>query len=110
MAKTFHGLEDTVSPGTLVYEAFYPQNPGIIRRMVSDKSRPLRDHTGKVYAHHRDIRVEVEWRKKTKKRDKVTTVNLIGLQSFDALIEEHERKFRAQSAMADELRSIEREG
>lgn len=106
MAKTFHGLEDTIGPGTLVYEAFYPQNPGIVRRVVSDKSRPLSDHTGKVYAHHRDITVEVEWRKKTKKREKITTSNAMGLQSFDALIEEHERKLRSQSAMADELREM----
>jgi len=106
VSRTFTGLEDTIGPGTLVYEGFYPQNPGIVRRVISDESIPLNDYTGKVYAHRRDISVEVEWRKKTKKRDKVTIINIMGLQSFDALIEEHERKFRAQSAMADELRAI----
>ena len=106
MAKTFIGLEDTIGPGTLVYAAFYPQNPGIVRRVVTDKSRPLRDHTGKVYAHLRDVTVEVEWRKKTFKRNKTTIVNVMGLQSFDALIEEHERKFKKQSAMANELRGM----
>lgn len=106
MAKTFHGLEDTIGPGTLVYQAFYPQNPGVVRRVTFDQSTPLRDHAGNLYGHRRDMRVDVEWRKKTKKRDKVTNVNVMGLQSFDALIEEHERKFKAQSAMADELRAI----
>lgn len=103
MAKT---LEDTIGPGTLVYQAYYPQNPGIVRRVVLDKSLPLRDHTGKVYANYRDIRVEVEWRKKTKNREKITTVGTIGLMDFDALIEEHERKFKKQSKMADELRKM----
>ena len=107
MAKTFIGLEDTIGPGTLVYQAYYPQNPGIVRRVVSDKSRPLRGHTGHVYAHLRDMTVEVEWLKQTLKRAKTTTVNVMGLQSFDALIEDHKRKFEKQSAMADELRAIE---
>jgi len=106
MARTFHGSEDTIGPGTLVYMAYYPQNPGIVRRVVSDENLPLYDHIGKVYDHYRDIRVEVEWRKKTVLRDKITTVNLMELQSFEALIEEHERKFKAQSTMADELRAM----
>lgn len=106
MARTFYGLEDTIAPGTLVYEAFYPQNPGIVRKILSDTQEPLKDYEGKVYAHHRRIVVEVEWRKKTKKREKITTCNVMSLQSFEALIEEHERKFKTQSAMADELRSM----
>ncbi len=106
MARTFYGLEDTIGPGTLVYEAFYPQNPGIVRKVIADSQEPLKDYAGKVYAHQRRIVVEVEWRKKTKKRDKVTRCNVMSLQSFEALIEEHERKFKAQSAMADELRAM----
>ncbi len=89
MARTFHGLEDTVCPGSLVYTAYYPQNPGIVRRVVSDERVPLMDETGEVYDHYRSIRVEVEWRKKTVLRDKITTVNLMELQSFEALIAEH---------------------
>ncbi len=106
MAKTFIGLEDTIGLGTLVYQAYYPQNPGIVRRVVSDSSRPLRGHTGHVYTHIRDVTVEVEWLKQTFKRAKTTIVNVIGLQSFDALIEGHERKFKAHSAMADKLRGM----
>ena len=106
MAETFIGVEDNVGPGTLVYEAYYPQNPGIVRRVVSDNSKPLEDHTGHVYAHRRDIYLEVEWRKKTKSREKVTTVNLLGLMNFEALIEEHKRKFKAQKTMADELKRM----
>jgi hypothetical protein len=101
MAKTFIGLEDTIGPGTLVYESYYPQNPGIVRRVVSDKRRPL----GSVYAL-REVIVEVEWLKPTYKRAKITTVHVMGLHNFENLIEEHERKFRKQSAMADELREM----
>jgi hypothetical protein len=106
MAKTFIGLEDTIGPGTLVYQAYYPQNPGIVRRVVSDKSIPLTDHRGKVYSHYRAMILEVEWLKKTFKRTKTTTVDVMGLQNFDALIEEHKRKFEKQSTMADELRGM----
>jgi hypothetical protein len=107
MARTFSGLEGEVGPGTLVYESFYPQNPGIVRRIVSDKTVPLTDHEGNIYSHRRNIVVEVEWRRETSKRKKVTTANIMGLQSFEALIEEHERKFKKQSAMAEELRKLD---
>lgn len=106
MSRTFYGLEDEVGPGTLVYESFYPQNPGIVRRVVLDVTVPLTDHAGNIYSHRRDIVVEVEWRRETKKRKKVTDVHIMSLQSFEALIEEHERKFKKQSAMADELRKL----
>jgi hypothetical protein len=97
MARTFYGLEDTIGPGTLVYESFCPQNPGIVRKVLSDTMKGR---------HTRDILVKVEWRKKTPKRDKITICNVMHLHSFDALIEEHKRKFENQSEMADELRNM----
>lgn len=103
MARTFCGIEDTVGPGTLVYEPFYPQNPGVVRAILSDTMKPMYN-AGGVYDHRREIVVEVEWRKRTQKRKKVTKRYVSGLQSFEALIEEHKRKYDKQTALAEELR------
>ena len=105
MSKGFYGREDEVVPGTLVYEAFYPQNPGVVRRVVSNG--PWVDAFGNDHPTQLVVKVEVEWLKETKKRDKITQVNVMPcLQDFEALIEEHERKAKNQRKLALALESM----
>ncbi len=66
--------------GSLVYESFYPQNPGVIRKIISIDGGMAN-------------KVEVEWLKSNSKRAKITIVNRgYVLRSFCSLIDEHERK------------------
>lgn len=101
----FTALADKIQAGSLVYESFYPQNPGIVRKIVSDT---IQTHPHPQYSHikFRVMLVEVEWLKATKQRAKTTTVNVELLMDFDSLIEDHRRKHEKQSDMAAKLRKM----
>ena len=75
--------------GEIVYEAYAPQNPGIIRQIGSGRA------------------VLVEWLKPklvgdTRKR--ATVVSRLILKNFEALVEEHERKGRNGRKLYEELK------
>src|SRR3990167_2223120 len=95
-------LENKVKEGFLVYEAYNPQNPGIIRKIVKDEMvAPFANQPAYMV---RRVIVEVEWLKETKRKKKATVQALMGLCDFEELIEEHRRKYESQSKMAEKLR------
>ena len=81
---------DNVRVGQLVYEFGYPQNPGIVRQIISSQM----------------YRAEcvVEWLKETKARAKITKTS--HLKDFESLIEDHRRKFTAQTKLAERVRNM----
>ena len=80
--------------GSLVYESFYPQNPGVIRKIISSQGG-MAD------------KVEVEWLKATGKRAKITIVRRgYVLRSFYSLIDEHERKAISFRKIEAKLRTM----
>lgn len=102
MARTLSGREDALT-GILVYKSFKPQNPGIIRKVVRDE---IVQH--KIYERIkiRVIEVEVDWLKETKRQQKTTVEKVAGLCDFEALLEEHKRKYEKQAEMAKRLKEM----
>ena len=98
-------INEDVQPGKLVYRGFKPNNPGIIRRIVSDETvtrslPPYPDHTYRV------VKVEVEWLKPKKGRPKTEILTVGALSDFESLIEDHRRKYENQTKLADKLRAM----
>lgn len=106
MSKTFVGREDEVVVGTLVYDAFYPQNPGIVREIVSDETEDLKNHQGRVYTTRRVKLVYVEWQKATNKRDKITLRDVRNLQDLNQLIDDHKRSYENHLKRANDLKNM----
>lgn len=97
-------MEDKVKVGFLVYDAYYPQNPGIVRRIVKDWiDTPYPNHPETKW---RKVIVEVEWLKETKDRKKVTVQGTTGLMDFNQLIADHKRKYEKQTKLAEQLRKM----